>query len=256
MKATDKEGDALEYIIVSYPKYGNIELLNKESGEYLYTPPYSFVGSDSFSYVCRDEWGNFSVVCTVNININERMSEVVFADMEGRPEYNASVAMTAMGIMNGRVLGDNTYFSPDDSVSKAEFVAMAMKAVGMKADTRLTTTFFDDNAEIPAALVGYIATAQRLGHIHGAFANGKLLFRPNDAITKYEAGVIMASLLDAKGSGEVPVFNDATSIPTWARDAVYAMYSLGVFESEGDSINATDTVTRAECAEYLYRIAK
>ncbi len=254
MSATDSENDRLEYMILEYPKYGSITVLNKESGEYLYTPPYSFVGTDSFTYVCRDEWGNFSTTCTVNINIDERMSEVVYADMTDRREYSASVAMSAMGIMSGEIMGDNMYFNPDKSVSKAEFVAMAMKTAGVKSNSKLTASFFDDDAQIPAPLRSYIATAQRIGIIHGEFSDGKLVFNPNSPITKYEAAVVMSKLLNKEIKGEVPVFNDSGSIPSWAKDAVYVMVDAGIFQAQNGSINPKDTVKRGECAEYLYRL--
>ena len=255
MKATDKEGDKLEYMILSYPK-GTLQVLDKESGEYLYTPPYSFVGSDSFTYVCRDEWGNFSTPCEVTVNVGERMSEVVYYDMENRPEYSASVAMSAMGIMGGELIGDAMYFHPDKEVTRAEFVSMAMKVVGMKSDTKLSQTFFDDNSDIPIPLVSYVATAQKKGIIHGTFKDGKLIFNPNEAITKYEAGLIMASLINKEVEGEVPVFNDTSSIPSYAKDAIYTMCSLGIFEIVDGNINPTASVTRGECAEYLYRLYK
>lgn len=256
MSATDQEGDKLEYIVIGFPKYGTIEVLNKESGEYLYTPPYSFIGNDSFTYVCRDEWGNFSTPVTVNISIDERMSEVVYTDMQNRKEYLSAVAMSAMGIMSGELVGDGMYFNPDKEVTKAEFVAMAMKAVGMKCNTSLVSSFFDDNGEIPSALLSYVATAQRKGIIQGSFSGGRLLFNPNEAITKYEAGVIMANLLSRDYEGEIPVFNDATAIPAWAKSAIYTMHSLGIFESDEGNINPKDTVSRAECAEYLYKLSQ
>ncbi len=256
MYATDAENDKLEYMIIGFPRYGNIEVLDKESGEYLYTPPYSFVGNDSFTYVCRDEWGNFSKPCTVNISIDERMSEVVYYDMLTRKEYSSAVAMSAMGIMNGNIVGDNVYFNPDKEVTKAEFVAMAMKCADVKCDASISSSFFDDNGEIPQALLSYVATAQRKGIIQGSFSGGRLLFNPNEAITKYEAGFIMANLLNLEYEGEMPVFNDYTAIPTWARSAIYSMHALGIFESDEGNINPQDTVSRAECAEYLYRLYK
>ena len=234
--ATDKEGDKIEYMIVSYPKDGTLKLTDKESGDYVYTPNEDFIGEDSFCYVARDEWGNYSKLCRVTVEVGERMCETVYTDMEDRSEYNAAVAVTATGIMSGKIVGDGLYFAPDEIVTRAEFVAMAMKATGIKADSTIGTTYFDDDYAIPTALSGYIATAQRIGIIQGKFTDGKLLFSPNEAITKYEAGVIMANLLGAKSSGEIPVFSDESSVPTWARASVFAMYSLGIFEYESDRI--------------------
>nr|MBE6545720.1 hypothetical protein [Oscillospiraceae bacterium] len=56
----DPEGDALEYIIVTYPKRGILTLTEHESGRYCYTPIGSYTGKDKFTYVVRDEYGNYS----------------------------------------------------------------------------------------------------------------------------------------------------------------------------------------------------
>ena len=254
ISATDKEGDDIQYMIVSYPKNGTLTSFDKNTGEYVYTPKESYTGSDSFIYVAEDEWGNFSKTATVSITVTERMSDVKYVDMTSRPEYNAAVAMTAMGIMNGKIIGDGVYFSPDDEVTRAEFVAMAMKALGVKADSTLTSTYFDDNDKIPAPLMGYVATAQRTGIINGEFKNGELLFKPNDVITKYDAAVIMSKLIGEAAEGELPVFADEKDIPCWARSSVYTMCAVGVFEYDGNTVNAAARVTRADAARYLYKL--
>ena len=254
MCATDSDSESLEFIIVSYPKSGTLTVIDNETGEYVYTPNESYVGADSFIYVARDEWGNFSKAQRVKITVSERMSEIVYRDMIGREEYNAAVTMTAMGIMDGKLVGDGIYFNPEDTISRAEFVTMAMKAKGIKANATLTSTYFDDNANIPTPLVSYIATAQRMGLITGEFENGALVFKPNEAITKYEAAAIISRLVDKEVENKLPVFSDITDVPSWARDDVYAMCTLGIFDYENNAVNAKETVTKAECAQYLYKM--
>ena len=253
MEATDSEGDGLEFMIVSYPENGALTVLDKTSGKYLYTPDDDFVGKDSFVYVARDEWGNFSEIAEVSITVGKRMSEVKYVDMQNRPEYSAAVAMTAMGIMGGKVIGDGVYFNPDETVTKAEFVAMTLKVLGMTPNAA-AETYFDDNADIPSPLVGYVAAAQRMGAINGSFEDGKLLFKPNDEITKYEAAMIMAKLIETDAEVDLPVFKDESDIPCYARADVYAMCSVGVFEYTDNTVNATAAVTRADAARYLYKL--
>lgn len=253
--ATDPEGDELQYIIVSYPKRGSLTLTEKDSGRYCYTPIGKYTGKDKFTYVVRDEYGNYSKPMTVSVRVNERMCETVYRDMEEREEYNAAVAMTAMGIMSGVQLGDDLYFHPDERVTRAEFVAMAMKCAGIKADSSLTSTYFDDDNEISPSLKGYIATAQRTGLIVGDFKGGKLLFSPNGDITRYEAAKILADISGTNTEGEESVFAGDSDIPIWSRAGVYAMCSLGVFDSE-DTSSLGEKITRADVAEYLYRILK
>lgn len=251
MHGSDPEGDALEYIIVSYPKSGYLKI-SEDGASYVYNPTDGYTGTDGFVYVVRDEYGNYSEPHSVKITVTKRMSEVVYADMTDKAEYNAAVAMTAMGVMDGRLLGDMRFFMPEEAVSRAEFVAMAMKSVGVRQDSTLTASFFDDDADIPRALVGYVATAQRIGYINGDFDGSLLTFRPNDPITKYEAASIMAAIIGTDKEGEESVFAEDTDTPLWARAGVGAMRTLGIFdESEGA---LTEKVTRADAASYLYKL--
>ena len=254
LEGYDPEGDALEYIIASYPKNGALTFTDKAAGRYKYTPSDNFTGYDSFTYVLRDEYGNYSEPREVGIHIIERMSSEVFADMTGRSEYNAAIAMSAMGIMSAKTLGDGKYFMPDETVSKAEFVAMAMKATGMRADTSLTKTFFDDNTDIPTALVSYVATAQKLGIIDGSLSGTSLVFEPNRGITKNEAAAIISGILGLKTSDEDGEYFENATVSVNDRASVAAMLTLGIFDGDIADYSGTDVVTRAEAAEYLYRI--
>lgn len=254
IEATDPEGDDIDYIIVSYPKHGTLKISNEENGEFCYTPNQDYDGKDSFVFVVRDEYGNYSSAEKVSLRVTERMSEVVYADMENSKSYNAAVAMTAMGIMSGSRLGDDMYFSPDATVTRAEFVAMAMKSLGIRPDTTLTETFFDDNSEIPKSLVSYVATAAKCGIVNGSFESDELKFRPTDAITKCEAAIIMSNLLEIKS--DYAVFSEIEgieSVPVWARGHVGAMYSSGIFSLDAP-LDTTELLTRESAAECLYRM--
>lgn len=254
MSATDKEGDEVEFIIVSYPKEGMLKVADEESGEYVYSPPDDFTGTDSFSYVARDCWGNFSKLCKVKIEVSERMSEVVYSDMTENPNYNAAVALTAMGIMDGKVIGDGTYFMPTEAVTRAEFLAMAMKCKGISGDKSTSESYFDDNDAISAPLLPYVKAAAKLGIINGEFKDGKLLFRPNDTITKSEAGMILAKLVDTSKITEKVSFSDADTVPVWARDEISALSVMGILSSDGDMINGKAELTKEAAAEYLYNM--
>lgn len=249
---SDPEGDELKFMIVSYPKNGNVTITDEKSGRYVYTPNESFTGSDRFSYVVRDEYGNYSSVRKVNVKVSERMCDTEYVDMEGRSEYNGAVAMTAMGVMNGYILGDDCYFGAEQTVTRAEFVAMAMKAMGIRADSTLTNTFFDDDSDIPRSLRSYVATAARIGIVGGDFSDGKLVFSPNEEITNYEAAKIIADIANLSDGEEMEEFFDGGSVPTWARGSVSAMYTLGIFDTEDTALDAA--VTRADAADYLYKM--
>ena len=257
LSAEDPEGDELEFITVSYPKYGTLTVTDKNLGSYKYTPISGYTGYDRFVYVARDCYGNYSEAVTVTVKVTERMSSEVFCDMTERSEYNAAVAMSALGVMSGSTLGDDLYFNPDTAVSRAEFTAMALKAYGIRPDSGIARSFFDDDGEIPASLRGYVATAQRLGIIDGEFKDGGLIFSPGEAITKYEAASIISRILGTDShEGEESVFSELYDIPVWARASVQAMVTLGVLDADLGSEALIGQVTRADAAELLYRMLK
>lgn len=252
--ASDPEGDALEFMVVSYPKSGTLSLTDKESGSYCYTPAEGFTGKDKFVYVVRDCYGNFTTPAAVEIEVEKRLTAVTYKDMAEHPSANAALVMEAKGIMSGTRVGDDMYFSPDTAVTRAEFVAMAMKAHGLRADSTLTSTYFDDNAEIPLSLRGYVATAARLGIVRGSFDGEGLCFRPNDTVTRSEAALIMSKITGKSGGAALPTMADGTALPLWARPAVQGMYQCGIFLESDGAYDHTAEVTRAEAADYLLRM--
>ena len=252
LTAYDPEGDALEVMILEYPRYGTLEQMS-EDGTFCYTSNDGYVGRDSFRYCIRDEYGNYTALCRMNIQVADRLTTLTFADMEGKAEYNASLVMSAEGIMHGTVVGDHTLFLPDKEVSRAEFVAMAMKRAGLRQDTTLNRTFFDDNDDIPTYLVGYVATASRLGIVNGSFeGEDGLLFRPNDTVTFLECAIILSNIYELTEESEA-VFSEMTDVPVWGRGALGAMLKGGIFDT---GVDYSAKMTRADVAEALFRISR
>ena len=155
--------------------------------------------------------------------------------------------------MLGTLSGDQMYFSPDGTVTRGEFLVMAMKSVGLSPAGGVTETWFDDDGEIAAPIKGYVATAQLYGYINGSFDGNGLYFRPNDPITRAEAAVILNNLLHADTPAVLPVFADASDIPLWAREAVYALHEARVFDvTENGAWEADKPLSRAQAASALY----
>lgn len=254
MTASDKESDELEYMIIKYPKDGRINVLDEKTGEFVYTPPIDYVGEASFTYVAKDIYGNYSTPSSITINVTERMSEVVYSDMKNHRDYSAAVALTALGAVDGKLIGGGVYFMPDETVTKAEFITMALKCAGVSIDIGNTDVYFDDADDIPTPMLPYIAKATSLGAVYGSFKNGELLLNPNEAITKYEAAMIISALTEDIDEYVSLTFTDKDSFPQYAKDAIYKMCSLGIFENDRDTIEGNKTLTKAECVRYLYNM--
>ena len=90
--------------------------------------------------------------------------------------------------------------------------------------------------------------------IDGDYTEVGLVFEPNRAITKNEAARIISGILGLSLSEEDEVYLDNPSVSQSARASVSAMFTLGIFDGEIEEFSGTDSVTRADAAEYLYRM--
>jgi hypothetical protein len=252
LTAYDPEGDELTFEIVSAPKHGVVIMTDATCGEYVYLPRLGFKGGDSFRYVARDKYGNYSAAAEVQVQVSEPSVSVDYADMMGRREYNAALTMTESGIMQGSVQNDKTYFYPEQTVSRLDFLVMAMRAVGVGSVPTISDTGFFDDADIEADAKGYVAAAYSLGYIKGSTnEEGELCFLPNETITRAEAAVILRRMVDAKDAQFTPVFADSSDIPTWAGEAISTLSSMGVMTPTGGAISPNEQVTRGQTAMML-----
>ncbi len=248
----DPDGDETIIEIVSYPESGLLELTDRKTGEYTYTPIGNSSGKDSFTYVARDIYGNYSASATVALTITKPSTSVVYADMANSPSYNAALTMTEEGIMSGTQVGSDTYFYPEKTVSRGEFTVMAMHAMGITEVSEGNTAVFADSADIPDHMKNYIAAAYELGYIKGEKnADGVLCFYPDRAITRAEAAVLIGNMIDAATPTVTPSFSDSKEIPAWAAASIYSLNSMGIMTSYQGSISPLSPVTRGDAAEIL-----
>ena len=255
MKAEDPEGDPLSYLVIAYPEKGVLTVSNDGSGEFRYTPAAGKTGRDSFSYVARDSYGNYSRVATVSITVKERSSTLTYADMEGNAAYNAALVMAENNIMLGTLEGDHMYFDPSGTVTRGEFLVMAMKSAKKAPAAGVKETWFDDDDKIKPTIKGYVATAQLYGYVNGSFDGTGLYFNPDAPITRAEAAVIMNNILNASTPAVLPTFADSSDIPVWAREAICTLYAAGIFDTaQGGSMEAGTALTRAQAAAALYEM--
>lgn len=252
----DPDGDAVEYEIVSYPSKGIVAVTDRAAGDYKYTPYDSATGTDQFTYRIRDEYGNYSETAVVKIEIDAPRSDVVFADMDEHPAKNAAIVMDALDVMKAEEADGKLYFKPDEKVSRMSFLKMAMDALGADKVPTVKETIFADDADIPADMKGYVSAAYSLGIVKGVSDDTGLFFMPNAPITKSEAAVILNNIIGAEPPETVPVFADSDSVPAWAKNAVYALSSLGIFGTRRGCISANAEMTRADCAELLTALGR
>ena len=136
---------------------------------------------------------------------------------------------------------DDSCFSPERAVTRGEFLAMTMKALGIEADRQAESTGFVD--ECPAWLQPYLAAAQRSGLVRGYATETGAEFRANQPITGAEAAAMLSIALDLPNA----VISEDRELPVWAATA------LATVSDNGFALANTETVTRGEAANALYR---
>ncbi len=257
LTAYDPEGDALTFEVVRSPRHGLVIMTDASCGEYVYLPRIGYTGEDRFVYVARDEYGNYSTSAEVSVSVSEPSVSVSFADMAGRRDYNAALTMAELGIMQGEAQGEKTYFYPERTVSRLDFLTMAMQAIGIGSVPEVTDTGFYDDADVPSEAKGYVAAAYSLGYVKGsADSEGNLCFLPDATVTRAEAAVILRRMVDAEDAELTPAFADASDIPAWASEAISTLSSLGVIEASGGHISPNTELTRGETAMMLSALGR
>ena len=177
-----------------------------------------------------------------------------FPDIAGHASQSAIEAMAARGIING----SNGQFAPEGTMTRAEFSAIVVRALGLTPDA--AGGDFTDVAKT-AWYAGYVGTASSLGIINGVGAGR---FNPGGTITRQEAAVMvsraaklcgMDTALDTGAVRDVLAqFTDYVEVPEWTRPGLAFCFREGILDDSVLSIRGTETVRRCEVAEMLYHL--
>ena len=231
-RAVDNEGDEVTFAIAQEPKKGMVALTEDGLG-FVYTPG-GKLGTDSFTYTAIDAYGNISLPATVSITIEKANSGVCYADMGGSRAHTAAVDLAEHGVFVGAKIGDSYFFEPERTLSRGEFVAMALAAMDVSAEDVQMTGFCDD-----AGVVSGVSTAEGVA------------FRANDAITLNEAAVVLNRLLRVTDV-DLSDYDVQDADNAWCAQAVANLQSVSVIESGRFSTDEMRSgVTRAQAAEIL-----
>lgn len=256
LTAYDPDGDALVFEIVTAPTNGSVRLEDREEGTYVYAPRSGFIGTDEFSYVARDVYGNYSTATTVKLRVMTSGTSVTYVDMAESKAANAAIALTEAGVMSGTQIGNQYFFYPERTVTRAELLVMAMNAAGITDVPTSAVTGFEDDADIAPAMKGYVAAAYNMGYISGTLKEGKLCFLPNEEINRAEAAVMICAILEEESSGVIPTFADGADIPVWAKEAIYTLNTLGIMDATEGFISPTSALTREQAALILEAVMR
>ena len=255
LSSYDPEGDEVTYEIVRYASHGRVTLTDRHTGAYTYKPDDGFVGQDAFTYVVRDEYGNYSTSATVSITVSARPTSVTYADIEGHKGEADILQVTLAGVMNGDRVGAENYFKPAEAMSRVEFLVTAMHAAGIGGEdvAGLSAPSFADAKDIPTSMQGYVSLAVQRGYVSGQEVDGKLCFNPHESISRAEAAVMLSNIIGYANKTTVTAFADEGDLPAWSVKAMTSLKALGILSPTDGNANASATMTRADTAVWLNR---
>ena len=246
--ATDSEGDDMTFAVADAPRKGTVTI---DGADFVYTPDEGVTGSDSFTYTATDSAGHVSQPATVTVSIEKTRSGVTYSDTEGSDAAAAAQHLAEAGVFTGTKIGDQYYFEPDKTVSRSEFLAMALETAGREV-TSVTMTGFCDDEAIPTWSKAYAAAGVADGIVQGKTTPEGAAFRGDETITFNEAATVLDRVLDL-GDVDLDVwYADREAVPSWAAQAVGNMEAVSVLSAGSfGSDSLEEPVTRADAAKML-----
>lgn len=180
-----------------------------------------------------------------------------FEDIKGHWAQK-TIELMAMRLV-ARGVGENT-FAPDQNLTRAQFAAFLVRALGIDEQSLQEPAFRDVAAGYWAC--GAIEAARKAGLVFGTGA-GK--FEPEKNITREEMAVMIVRALKRNGidvstteAQKKEIFAryaDSAGISGWAEEAVVTCINKGIIEGRtATTIDPLSNATRAETVVVLARL--
>ena len=177
-------------------------------------------------------------------------NQMSFSDADGKWYQPVVNEMGSRKIISGV---SNNCFAGEKAITRAEFAAILVRALGLPASG--TATFSDVSAN--AWYSGAVATAAQYGIVGGV---GHNKFAPNDKITREQAMQMIynASRLTpyaaVTGTDNTRSFTDYGTQSVWATDAVIFNINNGFIQGYNGLFNPKSNITRAETATVVLKL--
>lgn len=155
------------------------------------------------------------------------------------------------GIFTGIKIGNQYYFSPDQQVTRGEFL-LYVSAVLQMEPKEAEIVPFADFYSVPIWQRATVSQMYKIGIIHGSYENGELYFNNDESITRLEAAQILNNFLGIKGLIGQMAYTDSYLIPRYATEAVKNVADYGLMKGYDDgSFRPYIRLNRAMLADIL-----
>lgn len=164
--------------------------------------------------------------------------------------------LASKGVIYGTT---ETTFSPDDTINRAQIVALIMRALGKANDTSLRASFTDVS---PSDWYYYAAASQKnniiLGYSDGSFRGGNIINRGQIYVV---SGRILVKEMRYKAptnpESYLSGYKDGDAIADWAKPMIALATKENLIVKRKDGrFYAAGSMTRGNAAIALYRLFK
>ena len=185
---------------------------------------------------------------------------LTFPDVADAPCREAVEALASREIING--MGDDT-FAPDKTMTRAEFAAIVVRALGLAPDSAGAAGFPD----VPAGswFAKYVGTACSYGIVMGRDDGN---FDPQSSITRQEAAVMTARAAVLCGMNKemdeagvrmyLSEFGDYRKVASWADKEMAFCFKAGILDADdfGVDLEPRRNILRSEVAMMVWRLLR
>lgn len=184
---------------------------------------------------------------------------IVFTDMTAHWAKPEVEYMASKRIISGVSM---TAYAPDRAITRAEFTALLVRALGIRTEAKPAGDRF---ADVPATAwyASVVEAGARAGLVSGV---SETRFAPEQPVTREQVAVMLANarkLTTGEPANATPATNalsrydDAERISPWARDAFAEAVADGIIQGmAADRLAPAETATRAQAAVMLARMLR
>lgn len=204
-------------------------------------------GKSALYHITDVQTGHNNLASTVK-KLNIISKGKTFTDIINHKNKKPIEVLAERGIISGK---SETEFAPDANVTRAEFAAILVRALGVE---KLNGNAFSD-VHKSDWFIKDVNTAYRYGIVKGV---SKTEFNPNGFVTREEAAVQIYRVLSALNmkSAESKTAVDNLNCSPWASEAISYLMQNDILPKDASSVRAHDAATRGEIADMLYRTLK
>lgn len=178
------------------------------------------------------------------------------SDISGHWARDSIVRLASLEIVNG----NNGRFNPNGPVTRAEFAAMIVKALGFADQAQVVRGARTGYHDVPAGhwASGFVIVARELGIISGYPDNS---FKPSARIRRDEITSVLVRALNLVATDDMQdvaeTFGDGAEFPAWAAGAIKVASNYGLINGYPDGrFYPGRSATRGETAALVENVLR